>query len=619
MPNSMDMKRPTASPMDEDSMRVLNLLSDAALRNCAGPSVFQRGRTYASSVAALDVQWTLAQDGSGVDAHATVEGTQHYAVELSVLTDEAVEKEGAVSGDCDCPQGQDGNFCKHQVALALVLRDILGRDAPEHSASAEKKEAAAAKRAKTQADKRNTLQAFVQSQSADDLALHVWEWAQTNRDVMADLKAWAAQAQAGKSPKALKTAITEMLKASGFLNWRAASDYARRAEKVLPLLERAMQSDPAEARALCGHALMRLYKVGGQTDDSNGMVSGVMSAVQGLLLRCLEAAKPPDSWLGDWFKLMQADPWGNWSERAVLDVAGPALQEAYSRKVAADWQAYVPDTAWTAHSRHYWDMNRWKLRRRYLEDLQHQGDPMAVIEAMRSSAQEAREHSELVEYCESQQKYREALQFAQARYKLFPTDHRAQSDLLRCYERDGWGEEALAMRRKQLKQSPTPAHFLAVLQAAKSAGKDVVAYRDALYQWAEAKERETKPVQRAMSPGELQRHQARHVGTRAEWLLAEGLVTQALALVQPPHVCQPKLLEQIASKLPQEQNEEAVQLLLRVFALEMPRADSPYREVLDLVREICKRMDSQPRKQWLLHLQAHYKAKRNFIKGLETL
>jgi hypothetical protein len=94
---------------------------------------------------------------------------------------------------------------------------------------------------------------------------------------------------------------------------------------------------------------------------------------------------------------------------------------------------------------------------------------------------------------------------------------------------------------------------------------------------------------------------------------------EALALVQAPHVCHPNVLQDIARKLPAAQNEAAIALLLRVFAAEMPHANTPYREVLGLVHDICKRMDSQPRKHWLLHLHANYKAKRNFIKGLEGL
>jgi hypothetical protein len=186
-----------------------------------------------------------------------VRGTQRYTCEVLVTEDAELE------GDCDCPHALDGYFCKHQVALALTLRGVLGGEAPVHSDEAEKKVAAAAKRAQTQADNRAKLQAFVQSQSAAALAERVWQWAQSDREVMADLKAWAAQAQAAENPKSTKTAISELLKTSGFLDWRGTTAYAQRAHKVLPLLEQALQRDPEQARALCEHALLRIYRAGG--------------------------------------------------------------------------------------------------------------------------------------------------------------------------------------------------------------------------------------------------------------------------------------------------------------------------------------------------------------------
>ncbi|MFD2270597.1 hypothetical protein ACFS07_04260 [Undibacterium arcticum] len=62
------------------------------------------------------------------------------------------------------------------------------------------------------------------------------------------------------------------------------------------------------------------------------------------------------------------------------------------------------------------------LRRRYMQDLQRQGDVLAVIALMQDSARENHEHLELIKYCEDQNKMREALQFAQQAYTRYP-DH----------------------------------------------------------------------------------------------------------------------------------------------------------------------------------------------------
>jgi uncharacterized Zn finger protein len=612
-------------------------LSDASLREEAGATVFQRGQTYAASGAVQDSELTYPEQGACIELRATVMGTQRYTCEVWVRKNDEVE------GDCDCPHSLDGYFCKHQVALALTLRGLLGGDAPVHDAQAQKKVAAAAKRAQTQAGNRETLKVFVQGQSAAMLADRLWQWAERDSDLMADLKVWAAQSRATDDPKTIKTVISELLKSSGFLDWRESGVYAHRAAKVLPLLEKALVVDSTQARILCEHALRRVYKACEEADDSNGDIGGVIERLMDLLMHSLQAVPPPASWLDDWFDLMQADPWGLWREMEVLEAAGAAVQERYSQRAAKDWHAWVASHRTHAQasaneakkpgnktirvisttSAHHFDYERTRLRCRYLDDLKRQGDTQNVIDVMRNSLESAHEHSELVAYCETLGKNREALQFAQVAYKLYPTDWRSEGDLLRCYERDGWDEEALTIRRRQLEKSPTVEHYKATLKAAKAAGRDMAAYREELFTWVQA--REIEQGQRVMGgrpsvwgrsvPGVA----GRHVGTRAQWLLADGKLDEALALVQPPHVCEPALLHAMALKLPLARYAEAVPLLLRVFAVTMPGASTPYKNELTLVAETASRMQQPERGQWLALLRAEYKAKRNFIRGLEAI
>lgn len=606
-------------------------LSDAALRDEAGAAVFARGQTYAASGAVQEAELAYLEQGARIALRATVMGTQPYGCD--VLVDEDDE----VTGDCDCPHAQDGNFCKHQVALALTLRGLLGGDAPAPDPQAKKKVAAAAKRAQTQAGNRDALKTFVQGQSAAVLAERLWAWAETDRDFMAELKAWAAQSRAGSDGKALASAITELLRKPGdFLDWRESGAYAYRAEKVLPMLEPLLARDPAQLRELCEHALRRLYKVAEHADDSNGEIGGVMQGLMDLLLRALQAEPPPGAWLERWFALMADDPWGLWNERAVLDAAGPAVQARYAERAAKDWLAWlgqhptdgapIDKTGVDRHSRaasvsgSRWDYERHRLRKRYLDCLRQQDDPQAVIDAMRAHLEGASEHSELVAYCESLGKHREALQFAQAARKLFPKDWRSEADLLRCYERDGWDAEALVLRRAQLERAPDVEHYRAVLDAAERAGRDRQAYRDELFAWAQAQEMKTQPASRAWRTSTTNTKAAteRVVSVRVRWLLSEHQLDEPLALAQAPNRCHPDVLLALARKLPSERHVDAVPLLLRVFEVEMAGASSPYQKPLSLVQETLERMAPVQRCEWLAYLRAQYKAKRNFIKELPT-
>ncbi len=617
-------------------------LSDANLRKLAGAKVFERGQTYAASDAVTDPELKHLKNGGSVELRATVMGTQAYECMVTVAQDDSAE------GDCDCAHSMDGNFCKHQVAMALTLRGLLGGDAPEADEAAQKKVSAAAKRAKTQAGNRETLQVFVKSQTAAVLAAKIWGWAERDRGLMSDLKAWAAQARAENDPQALKDVITELLKASGFLDWRESGAYAHRGQKVLPLLKKAMATDPVRARQLCEHALRRIYKAAAEADDSNGEIGDLMHEVMDLMLRCLALAPPPADWLDDWFALMRSDPWGLWNEKAVLAAAGAAVQQRYGLKAAKDWHTWVERQeaddkiaeqvvlskdrkairALAAQRPYHYDAQRSELRKRYLDTLTLQGDTLAVIEAMRGSLAGAHEHCELVAYCESVGKLREALQFAQTAVKLFPGDMRCENDLLRCYERDGWDVEALAIRRKQLEQHPSVERFLAVLKSAKQAGHNTKTYREELFAWVAERElnQPLRPHYGNAGYGfrSLISAPGRQVDTRVRWLLEEakqeaGKFEEALALVQLPHQCQANLLRSIALRLPPKRNAEAVPLLLRVFNLVMPRASTPYSEEIDLVRELASRMPQPQRGQWLDGLRVDYKAKRNFIKGLDRL
>lgn len=615
-------------------------LSDVALRDEAGDAVFKRGQTYAVSGAVQDTELSYPQPGeegghSGgpiILLRATVMGTQPYTCEVLVTPDDEVE------GDCDCPHAQDGYFCKHQVALALTLRGLLVGEASVLDPVAQKKVAASAKRAKTQADNRASLQDFVKSQSAADLAQRLWAWAEMDRDLMADLKAWATQAKATDDPKNLTKVITELLRSSReFLGWHECGSYVRRAEKVLPLLQPWLANDPAQLRELCDHTLRRLFKVAEQADDSNGEIGDLMHKVMDLLLSALQAKPPEAAWLDRWFSLQQADPWGLWSERTVMDAAGPAVQAAFAKRAVADWLAWQAQQRATQAGESSikgatrekselvasfrgldrYNPEREKLRSRYLDCIERQGDPVAMVEAMHDSAEGASEYSQLVVYCEKHKKLREAMEVALLAYKKFPTDWRTEADVLRCYERDGWDEEALLIRRRQFEKRPDVDHYRAVLVAAKSAGRDTSDYRAELFAWAEVQE-----LQIRAAPGwsrQARPASERDVSTRVLWLLADKQLEDALALVQPPHRCGAQLLRDIARKLPVGRNAEALPLLLRVFEVAMPQASTPYTEVLGVVQETAARMGPLPRAQWLAYLRAEYKAKRNFIKGLDVL
>jgi hypothetical protein len=89
-----------------------NAITESTLRALAGERAFRRGLEMLGTVADLVV---------GSDRiSATVHGSEDYAVTLTLAD------QGGLRGTCDCPQGQQGFFCKHCVAVGLVI----ARDSP---------------------------------------------------------------------------------------------------------------------------------------------------------------------------------------------------------------------------------------------------------------------------------------------------------------------------------------------------------------------------------------------------------------------------------------------------------------------------------------------------------
>src|SRR5512132_3639486 len=96
------------------SSSLAEVLTLRMVRELADARTFARGEAYfhGGAVGLLD-----ADDQ---EVRASVQGTQRYRVCLRVGVEEELEYE------CDCPVGDDGDFCKHAVAVALSWLENAG-------------------------------------------------------------------------------------------------------------------------------------------------------------------------------------------------------------------------------------------------------------------------------------------------------------------------------------------------------------------------------------------------------------------------------------------------------------------------------------------------------------
>jgi uncharacterized Zn finger protein len=599
----------------------LSDLADSALRAAAGDAVFKRGLAYWR-----EGRVELVHD-SGPNARFEAQGSEAYELDLTLGP-------MGIVGRCSCPHGADGNFCKHQVAAAIVWRRALGAETGPDEPAADAPEPTPAQLTKamqTRVANQQALREFLNGRSAAELAQRLWQRAEQDRGLMAEIKAWAASAAAPGDGRALRAAVDALLKVGSrpAFERRDVREWVQRAQQAVALMQAALPELAAEVRALVELAFRRWTVVNERAMDVSEALDAMADALNGLLEQALRAAPPPAAWGERLFELMLADEWGLWDAERLVPAAGDAAGRAFSKRLAAQWQKAQararPDKAMDTIDMGLQgtiiraDPERDRLRTWMLQDLERQGDPLAAFEFLRNSARGVTEHAALIRWCNEHGRQREALQIAQAAMQRFKGHAMIEVELLAIYERDGWDAEALAIRQRWFEAQPAVEAYAPLLEAARRAGADVAAVRrgayDAAARFEEAELAQALRWRRGVGGG----MPPRDVGRRLGMLVTDGDLAAAVALAQPPNSAHPRVLEWLAGRLPTARRAEAFALLQRAVELELGRAKSPYREALRLVALALTCASAREGRTWLEALSRQYAAKRIFVAGLADL
>jgi uncharacterized Zn finger protein len=252
--------------------------SEADLRALAGTRSYERGTKYLDAIATID------EVPGGVVA--TVNGTDRYTVRLR-------NRNGRLSGECSCPYGQEGAFCKHCVAVALsLLADTDGR-----AADPDARTQARGHRASLE------LRTFLASLDKAELVDLLHDHAQDDPVLHRTLSLRAASNE-GAPDAALLKRLVDSLRIRGFVDYNGAFDYANKANDVLDTLAELLPRHAATVGPLIRRALERITKALEQIDDSSGWVSEAAARAGDLYAAACEAAPPNPvklaRWLVDW-------------------------------------------------------------------------------------------------------------------------------------------------------------------------------------------------------------------------------------------------------------------------------------------------------------------------------
>jgi uncharacterized Zn finger protein len=259
-------------------------------------------------------------DVTAEEIYAVVQGTDEYEVVLTTGED-------GIEGDCDCPYGQEGAFCKHCVAVGLtVLRH--GRALPAQRAAA--------------VQKRDLLDQWLETLPREELLELLREQIGEDRDLRRSLELRAAAAHG--DPAALRAGILALLDPSshadrhGFVGYREAFGYSVQASEAAAAIESLIGRDPAAAVALAGEAVDVVGAVLDDADDSSGSISTVLAELATVHTAACHAAPPNPAELADWLAhRMLTQSFEVFAPGDYVDLLGDAGRRRLREQITAAW------------------------------------------------------------------------------------------------------------------------------------------------------------------------------------------------------------------------------------------------------------------------------------------
>jgi uncharacterized Zn finger protein len=408
------------------------------LERMTGSAYYSRGNAYFSDGR---VSWfDLAEDDR---ITARVKGTRNYEVRFW-------QEDGGLGYDCDCPVGQDGEFCKHCVALGLAW--LAEDDQTPAPLTAEKPR----KGSSPMTEIREYL-GTLESAALIDLLMEACGHDDRFREQLL-LKAGSLKG-VGAAVKGWKEAFKRATSVRGFVEYDEMPDFIAGIDVVVDALAGWIDSGQAAPVVdLAEQAISRLEAIMGECDDSDGELGGVVGHLAEIHLSACEIARPDPEALAE--RLFEYETHGDWESfidaaERYAEVLGESGLAVYRRLAEAAW-AKVPAITPGDGARGGGDMRRFSITRIMEALARRSGDIEALV------AVKARDLSSAWNFLQIAEIYRQAndsdraLQWAERGVAAFPerTDNRLRDFLIEDYLRRHRGEDALALVWKVFEEDP---------------------------------------------------------------------------------------------------------------------------------------------------------------------
>ena len=416
------------------------VLNRKTLRDLAGGRSYSAGEQYASAgyVSGLVVgERTIT---------AQVEGTERYRVKLLYTRGEPL------SGDCSCPYADEGNFCKHCVAVGLVYLDTDPDTLPPGGAW-------------------DGIRKYLKSLPPADLVTLLMAQVEKDGDLQEELLLKVAQsAPNGPNIAALQKAIDRAIAVPDYLDYDEMSGYADGVERVVRSLADLLKSGFAkETRNLAEYAIGELRGAMNEVDDSNGEVGGVWQHLHSLHLEAsLQAPAPPQE-LADW--LFQRELTSDWDIDVEWQDYLPALSKvgeaAFRRKAETMW-ATVPQR--NASDKRSYSSDFYRITHLMESLARTDNDPHRLIEIKKRDLSSPYHYLQIAELYEEIGNKNAALDWAEQGKSAFP-DSRLLDFLVAQYTARNRFAEAYQILWESFVRAPGLTHYQALHDYAVARGE----------------------------------------------------------------------------------------------------------------------------------------------------
>jgi uncharacterized Zn finger protein len=247
-----------------------NILTRTALRSLADPRSYERGEEYYE----MDAVGPLTEREGEITAK--VEGTRTYKVKLW-------DDDGELDYSCTCPVGEDGDFCKHCVAVGLTW---LSKGARVKAGKVRKPKSAEI----TMKDVEKYLDGLEKTELVKMLIRQIGASDNLREELFL---LTAKRSTTGGLVATFKKIIDGAVRPDDFIEYREMYAYTDRIDSVVDQIEGLLKDGhAAEVIELTEHAISEAEAAMNSVDDSNGMLGGIINRLEELHLAACRKAKP---------------------------------------------------------------------------------------------------------------------------------------------------------------------------------------------------------------------------------------------------------------------------------------------------------------------------------------